>query len=664
MKLSQKDKSLLLFIAAVLVVLWAIFSFFTSIFFAATFGSSDIKKLEIKASSKWLNASRELKSSDLKNRIILLDFWSYSCVSCIQAIPEIAELEQKFGSKITVIGVHSGKFENEKDPAAIRKAISKYNIEHLVVNDSDLKIWNNFEIKALPSFVLINPRGRVFKTYEGKSSLSQVESGISKLISKYKFQLNRDPMPLLSREFSDIGNVLSFPSKLEYAAKFSYKSRNLPAIFIANSGKNNIVASSISGEIILKIGAGQKGFEDGDFDSALFNNPKGLIYNSGKLYVADFGNNALREIDFEKGKVTTLIGSGVRGDFIDKDLKSVEAKNVNLSAPYDIEFFTKNGQKNIAIANSGTHQILAYNLKDKTVSVIAGNGSKGSKDGKYPENSLAQPSDMSVFGKKIYFVDAASSSLRVVEDSGEVKTLIGGNLEKAGHVNGNKESALMQHPSGILVDDLGVYISDSFNHVIRKYNFSSKKLSDFTGSKNRENLINSFDEPEGIVAVLNKFYVADSNNNRIVVIDRETLKASLLDVMPPLKLQKEGFLQYLPNLQESEDYIVKADSEISLKIDLKKGWKINNSGPSFINLLELTKSGREANLISNFDWQEVGDKKITLPKLLKEKSYVIQGSIYYCEDKKNALCYIKSYQQNIIAQPDAKNKELIIKLAY
>ena len=653
MKLNHKDKSLLLFISAAIIILWGIFSLFSHFFSSATFSTSAASKILTQENNQWFNVSRPLEITDLKDRIILLDFWTYACVNCIQSIPEIKKLEQQFGSKLLVIGVHSGKFDNEKNPAAIKKAILKYDITHPVVNDPDLKIWNNFEVQAWPTFVLINPRGNVVKTYIGENEVEKIKKDLKKLIKKYKYKIDRAPLPIMLEKHNIIGNVLDFPTKLEYAANFSYKSRHLPAIFISNSSQNNVIVTSLTGDIILKIGSGQEGFEDGSFDAASFRSPKGLLYHNEKLYVADNGNHALRVVDFKEGKISTLVGSGQRGEVIDSN-EILEATNINLASPSDIEFFPN--KETIAIANSGTHQILAYSLKNQTVSILAGNGSEGIDDGKYPENSLAQTADMSAFNHKLYFVDSESSSLRVLDETGDIKTLIGKDLFKFGRENGGKEKALMQHPLGLMVDDTGAYISDSFNHVIRKYDFSSAQIRDLVGGKIRGEKIGKetqFDEPEGIVAVLDRLYIADSNNNRIVVVKRGGLDSELLDVMPPLKLPREGFLQYLPNLQKSEDVKVKSEAEILLKINLKTGWKINESGPSFINLLEIIKDD-QANLVASFDWHAIKTKEMKLPKLDSKKNYLLQGVIYYCEDKQNSLCYVKSYEQKVVAS-DEKN---------
>ncbi len=652
-KLSSKDKSLLLFAAAGFVVLWFVFSFLTNLVFSSAFVELDSSKIISSYKNeedRWLNLSRNLENKDLKNRVILLDFWTHACVNCLHTIPEIKKLEQEFGSKLVVIGVHSGKFANEKDVESIKKAVLKYDINHPVVNDSDLKIWNAFGVDAWPSFVLIDPRGRVKKTYVGEGDVRHIKKDVKKMVEKYRYHLNREELPVLPEKNKIIKTVLSYPTKIIYARDFSYKSYKGQALFIANSGRNNILVSTISGEVIVQIGAKDAGFSDGSIDTAKFNIPTGLLYQNGKLYIADSGNHALREVDFKTSKVITLIGEQKRGGVISGE--NIKLENVNLASPSDLEFFPD--KNHIAISNSGTHQILSYNLLEKKVSVLAGNGSEGISDGNYPRNSLAQTSDLSVFDGKLYFLDSETSSLRVMNKNGEVKTLLGTGLFDFGHKNGDKKEALMQHPLGLFVNKNGAYISDSFNHKIRKYEFSSGKIKDLFGSQRGEDLGSEtkFDEPDGLVVVDESLFVCDTNNNRIVKLDFKKMNSSLLNVMPPLQLPKDGFLQYLPNLQKSDSTKVKSQN-VAIKINFESDWKINESGPSFINLLELVGE-KDANLITTFDWNMIKNDDMNLPKLDANKKYILQGTIYYCQDKKNSLCYINSYEQEIEVDSDGK----------
>ena len=657
MQLSPKDRSLLLLIAALMIVVWGAYSLFSNIFFSAAFQVSDISKITANKEVKWLNVSRPLDKSDLKDRVILLDFWTYACVSCIENIPEIKKLEKEFGNKLVVIGVHSGKFDSEKDLTSIKKAILRYDLTHPVVQDVEMKIWHSFKIKAWPTLVLINPRGNIVKTYSGEDDFETIRRDVKKQVAKFKYEIKREALPITLEKYDLVGNVLSFPSKLEYAAEFSYKSAKAPALLIANTGKNNIIASNMLGSIIAKIGSGKEGFEDGSFDVASFRFPQGLLYAGDKLYVADSGNHALRVIDFKQGAVSTLIGSGKKGKALEVG-RVLEAKDIELSSPSDIEFFPD--RKHIVIANAGSNQILSFDVDDNSLSVLAGSGAKGSEDGEDANNSLAQPSDLAAYNGKLYFIDADSSALRVLDEKGDVRTLIGQGSAKFGHANGDAKSALMQHPLGLVVDDTGAYISDSFNNVIRKYDFSSGQIRDLTGFNGRGDSLGSktqFNEPDGIISVIDRFYIADSNNNRIVILSRGSLVSDLLDVIPPLKLPKESFLQYLPNLQKIAEAEVKAESAVKLNLQVKEGWKINESGPSFINLLELVKEN-QANLLASFDWSAVAKKKIELPKLVAQKDYVLQGVIYYCETKKNALCYVKSYEQKIKASRNSDKVEI------
>ncbi|MBM3579684.1 MAG: redoxin domain-containing protein [Alphaproteobacteria bacterium] len=606
MQLSSKDKSLLLLIASALIILWLVFLIFSRLLFFVDFRNSDITKLSNAPNQEWFNTSRPLALDDFRNRVILLDFWTYSCISCIQTLPEIKHLEERFGNRLLIIGVHSARFSAESG-ASIKKAILKHEINFPVINDSSLNIWNSFGIKLWPSFVLINPHGNVEKIFTGVNESEKIKDEIKKLVRKYDSQITREPLPVLLERYNTIGNVLSFPTKIEYVRNLSYKSHRAPALIISNSGQHNIIISSLTGEILTKIGSGRNAFVDGSFDAASFAEPHGTLFSDGKIYVADSGNHALRVIDLKEEKVSTLIGSGVRG----RALETIsEDKNTNLSYPYDLEFFPN--KNSIVIANAGTNQILTYNFKTRSISALADN--------------LNQTSDLAAFGEKLYFLDAMSSSLNVVTQDGEITNLVNSEL---------------QHPLGLMVDDTGAYITDSYNHVIRKYDFISKQLRKLT-------IKSEFDEPDGITSALDRFYIADSNNNRILVVNRGSLNAEILNVMPALQLPKEGFLEYLPNLQKSDKTKLKANTEIVLKVILDEGWKINEQGPSFINLLEITGIN-QANLVASFDWNGVKQKEMKLPKLSTSKNYLLQGTIYFCEDKANALCYIKSYEQEISA---------------
>src|SRR5262245_65164941 len=121
-----------------------------------------VRAPELTGGRGWLNTDKPLSLAALKGKVVLLDFWTYGCINCMHIIPDLKKLEKKYPNELVVIGVHSAKFENEKDTKSIRKAVLRYEIMHPVVNDADHKIWDRYQVEAWPTFVLIDPEGNLY----------------------------------------------------------------------------------------------------------------------------------------------------------------------------------------------------------------------------------------------------------------------------------------------------------------------------------------------------------------------------------------------------------------------------------------------------------------------------------------------------------------------
>src|SRR5262249_24698084 len=81
---------------------------------------------ELDSGSGWLNTAGPIRLKDLRGKIVVLDFWTLCCINCIHTLPDLAKLEKKYANQVVVLGVHTAKFENEKNLASIRKAILRY----------------------------------------------------------------------------------------------------------------------------------------------------------------------------------------------------------------------------------------------------------------------------------------------------------------------------------------------------------------------------------------------------------------------------------------------------------------------------------------------------------------------------------------------------------
>lgn len=622
------------------------------VFFMVIFGSGISKAQEndwritnvhnaITSVDKWLNTSRAITADDLKGRIILLDFWTFCCINCIHVIPDLQYLEHKFGDKIAVIGVHSAKFQNEKDSENIRSAILRYGIEHPVVNDADFKIWQGFGVRAWPTFVLINPDGIIEEVYSGEGNRNQVEDDINSLLKKYK-NINAAKLPISLEKDKAPKTILKFPGKIASAENIEGK----PAIFISDSGNNRIIAVRDDGEIFLKIGSGKAGFKDGDFSVAEFNDPQGLLYNDGILYVAETKNHALREINLNNKTVKTIAGTGIQGH--ERRAKNEPALRTPLASPWDLEFYPD--KNHIAIAMAGTHQLWSYDIKNKTVSFLAGNGRESIDDGAYPFYSLSQPSGLSALGDKLYFVDSETSSLRVLQN-GEIETLIGTGLFDFGYAEGKQGRGLLQHPLGLFADESGVYIADSYNHSIRRYDFADKAIRNYIGDGKRGNASGKlsdsrFSEPNDIIKIGDVFYVADTNNNKLRKVDIKTGVVSDFEIKDNAEANIEP-VEDLPNPIIAPEIKVKSGAPLDISIALDTGWKINHEAPTWLAVFDGKKP------IAYFNKDKVAANKLKIPALSEDKSYRLQGIFYFCEDKEGSLCLIRGYDKTF--KPSAKN---------
>src|ERR1051325_9633931 len=133
---------------------------------------------------EWLNTARPVTIAELKGKVVLLDFWTYCCINCMHIIPDLKKLEAKYPRELVVIGVHSAKFDNEKQTGNIRQAVLRYEIEHPVINDKDFAVWRSFGARSWPTLVLINPNGRIIGYHSGEGIFALFDQVIGETVRK------------------------------------------------------------------------------------------------------------------------------------------------------------------------------------------------------------------------------------------------------------------------------------------------------------------------------------------------------------------------------------------------------------------------------------------------------------------------------------------------
>ena len=132
----------------------------------------------------WFNA-RPLAGEDLAGKVVLIEFWTYSCVNCQRTLPHVREWWKKYKDEsFLIIGVHTPEFEFEKNPANVEAAIKDLGVEWPVVLDNDFTNWNNFANRYWPTLYLADGAGRIVYSHIGEGAYDMTEAEIGKLLGE------------------------------------------------------------------------------------------------------------------------------------------------------------------------------------------------------------------------------------------------------------------------------------------------------------------------------------------------------------------------------------------------------------------------------------------------------------------------------------------------
>ncbi|WP_327189929.1 NHL domain-containing thioredoxin family protein [Streptomyces xinghaiensis] len=450
-----------------------------------------VRAPELTGKGGWLNTGgTSYTLADLRGRIVILDFWTFCCVNCLHVLDELRELEEKHRDTVVVIGVHSPKFVHEAEHQAVVDAVERYEVHHPVLDDPELATWKQYAVRAWPTLVVIDPEGYVVAQHAGEGHAHAIERLVTELEEEHaaKGTLRRGEGPYVAPE--PVPTDLRFPGKAV----------RLPGgtFLVSDSTRHALVELAADGEtVVRRIGSGERGLADGGPAEARFSEPQGLaLLPDGRVVVADTVNHALRSVDVETGRVTTVAGTGRQ--WWQGSATSGPARETDLSSPWDVAWCADR----LWIAMAGVHQLWTWTPPASggeegdgsgTVEAVAGTTNEGLVDGPAAEAWFAQPSGLAAAGDRLWIADSETSALRWIERAeadersepdeqpepaepgaagGEfaVRTAVGTGLFDFGHRDGPAGQALLQHPLGVTaLPDGSVAVSDTYNHALRRY---------------------------------------------------------------------------------------------------------------------------------------------------------------------------------------------------
>ncbi len=597
-----------------------------------------VRAPEFPGYAEWLNAEHPYRLTDFRGKFVLLDFWTYCCINCMHVLPDLARLERKY-PQLVVVGVHSAKFESERSTRNIREAILRYGIEHPVINDHRFELWNDYAVRAWPSFVLIDPEGYVIARTSGEDIFSLFDKNIERLSAEYDKRgvLDRKRIEFSLERLHAPRGVLSFPGKL---AVDSAGGR----IFISDSGNNRILAIDPEGRIVKVIGGGAAGREDGPFERARFFHPQGLAWDerAEALYVADTENHLIRRVDMKSGEVSSVLGTGVQGG------RSSGGRGVSLAINSPWDLLLLDGR--LIIAMAGPHQLWSFDLESGQAAPLAGSGWEDLRDGPAMEAALAQPSGLSTDGRTVYFADSETSSIRKLEN-GRVSTLVGEGLFEFGDIDGSAGKARFQHPLGVLWHSGRLYVADTYNNKIRLLEPGRGRVTALIGTgesgfADGPAARATLNEPNDIKHFNGKFYITDTNNSLIRVYDPEKETVSTLELKGLDNLEVGGKLFDGRVIHLSGRIVRPGRVLLDFRVRPGAGCKINPDAP---NTLEVSTSDRAAVSVEPFSLTLNRGLEACVPLAVNTGSagLSLDLTVYYCDEGNRGRCFLEQVRYEL-----------------
>jgi thiol-disulfide isomerase/thioredoxin len=578
----------------------------------------------------WVNTQHDLSLKSLRGKVVFLDFWTFCCINCLHVLEELRPLEERFGDDLVVIGVHSPKFEHERDHEALVRAVARYDVRHPVLDDPDRATWDQYGVRAWPTLVLVDPAGYAVAAVSGEGNAVALEKTIAKMIEEHRAAGTLNEASIKTLPPAVGGGPLHFPGKVASGPDGLFA--------IADSGHNRVIISRANeagdgAEVQAVAGTRARGAEDGGFSDATFADPQGMLFLDARtLLVADTGNHLIRRLDVASETVETIAGTGAQARW---GATGGPARSTPLNSPWDLELW----DGVVVIAMAGSHQLWALDLEKEDVGVLAGSGMENLVDGPAQVAAMAQPSGLSSGGGRLWIVDSETSSLRYLDRLGRLSTTVGTGLFDFGYRDGPADEALLQHPLGVATTPEGPVICDTYNSALRRYDSRSGQLVTLARG--------ALSEPSGVAILGGELLVADTNNHRIVRVgpDGEVRPFEVWSLLPPAPIPIGG-----PVAAEIGPVEVAGEVELSATLPIPDGQKLD---PSFGPPVQLSISSDE--LLPNGDLLLAGDELPARARIAlggTEGSLDVSLRVGTCEEGPGAVCNLNERRWRVTARRD------------
>ena len=558
---------------------------------------------------------RELNTQELGNKLILLNVYNIQDFNYTFSIELANKLEKIYKNKITIIDIINNNMELSRD--TIVNYIIKNNIERPIIHAPNL----DFGITTRPNenyFVLINKDSIANDIiYYDTNTEAKVKRDIDKIFENSRKANDGELSDISLEKNKTPESFIKSLNQIRYIRKIA-DTDETPYFIVSDTKGHKIYIMTIDGKIVKQLGSGYKGNSDGTSLDATFCNPIGLAVEDNKnLYVADFCNNSIRQVNLKTLQVSTLIEN-----------------NELIKNPIALEI----KDQELIISTASKNPLVSYNLKTNELKNI-----EYQNQGGYIMKLLK-------YNNRVYFINPKTNILYSLDK--DLKEEINFNeMTKSDDLS-------LDLNNNFYIDETGLYLLDKFGDKVLKIN--NKKIQTYS-----DNSSNLYDYPTDIIDVNGKLFILNENNKKIIQLDKTTKNTKIfnIDFGYEYNKVKAGYDEFL-NIADTKETTTK-NIDVSIELNLEHDYSLEEKAPQTLSLFKEEKTNNTAILVKAYSKREILDNQILqLPAMEENSTYYLKGTFYYCNYDKKTPCLIKKYNKKIIASSLSENKKIIINFLY
>ncbi|MPY94052.1 MAG: hypothetical protein GEV08_13615 [Acidimicrobiia bacterium] len=365
--------------------------------------------------------------------------------------------------------------------------------------------WQQYGVRGWPTVVVVDPRGTVVGALAGEGNRPLLLQVVADTVERHD---RRGSLRPVAREAA--GRLALASGRVAVEGPWSFPAKvasdRSGRVVVADTGHDRVV--------VLELAPDAEGVVPARISHVVtgLRSPHGVRLYGSDLLICDTGNDRVVRVDLDTRPTPDEDVEPDPAGIIRLRARPVDALAVDVASPWDV---VADLDRSLVVAEAGRHQLWRVPQYGASPGVIAGNRFQGLHDGRAEAAELAQPSGLARVPAGVVFVDADSSSLRILTNQGRVRTLVGEGLFDWGKRDGRGLRGRFQRPQGVAASPDGgtIYVADTYNHLIRDW--YRRDLGTLP--------IDGLDEPRGLdVLPDGRLVIADTGNHRIVVADAST----------------------------------------------------------------------------------------------------------------------------------------------